>query len=193
MPSDPKPRPRESYTEEEVTKIIAACNQMGQSAYERLRAHAMILLMRHHGLRISDVATLERCRVRNGRILLYAQKNGATVWAPLGEEVWTALQLLPIPTGAVVDGKYFFWSGLGSREGHTNSMGRTLQAVFRKSGVKDAIAHRFRHTLANELLVNGATIEDVANILGDSPAVIRKHYIKWSVSHQARNTELLNT
>ncbi len=191
MPSDPKPKPRESYTEEEITRILAACDQVGQAAYERLRAKAIILLMRHHGLRISDVATLEHERVRNGQILLYAQKNGATVWAPVDEEVRRALELLPIPRGASADCKYFFWTGLGSCEGHVNTVGRTLQAVFRRSGVKNAIAHRFRHTLANELLVNGASIEDVANILGDSPAVIRKHYIKWSVPHQARITELL--
>jgi site-specific recombinase XerD len=45
---------------------------------------------------------------------------------------------------------------------------RTLSAVFKKSGVKDAHAHRYRHTLATRLLEQGATFEQVADILGNS-------------------------
>ena len=33
-------------------------------------------------------------------------------------------------------------------------------------------------------------IEDAANILGDSPAIIRKHYAKWSRDYQSRTVEL---
>jgi integrase len=61
---------------------------------------------------------------------------------------------------------------------------RTLAAVFKKSGVKNAHAHRYRHTLATRLLAGGATFELVADILGDSAAVVRKHYGKWSKGRQ---------
>jgi hypothetical protein len=61
----------------------------------------------------------------------------------------------------------------------------------RKSGVPQATSHRFRHTLATEILVKGGSIEDAANILGDSPAIIRKHYAKWSTAYQTRTLELL--
>ena len=44
-----------------------------------------------------------------------------------------------------------------------------LAAVFKKSGVKNAHAHRYRHTLATRLLEQGATFEEVADILGNSP------------------------
>ena len=48
--------------------------------------------------------------------------------------------------------------------------------MFKKSGVKNAHAHRYRHTLATRLLEQGATFEEVADILGNSPEVVRKHY-----------------
>ncbi len=51
--------------------------------------------------------------------------------------------------------------------------------------------HRFRHTLATEQLEKGGTIEEAAGILGDSPAIILKHYAKWSRGRQARITDLL--
>lgn len=56
--------------------------------------------------------------------------------------------------------------------------------MFKKSGVKNAHAHRFRHTLATRLLEQGATYEQVADILGNSPAVVRKHHGKWSKGRQ---------
>jgi site-specific recombinase XerD len=59
-----------------------------------------------------------------------------------------------------------------------------LAAVFRKSGVKSAHAHRYRHTLATRLLEQGASFELVADVLGNSPAVVRKHYGKWSKGRQ---------
>jgi site-specific recombinase XerD len=193
MPPDPKPRERIPYTSEEVARIIAACDTFGRTAYERLRARAMILLMRFFGLRVSDVATLEIERIRGGQIFLHALKNGQAIWLPLSQfpEVRQALDCVPLPKGASPDCKYYFWSGSGSREGHIKTVDRTLQAVFRESGVENAHAHRFRHTLATEILVKGGTIEDAANILGDSPATIRKYYAKWSVAYQARTVEIM--
>ena len=68
---------------------------------------------------------------------------------------------------------------------------RTLAAVFKKSGVKNTHAHRYRHTLATRLLEQGATFEQVADILGNSPAVVRKHYGKWSKGRQANIDRLM--
>jgi site-specific recombinase XerD len=61
---------------------------------------------------------------------------------------------------------------------------RTLAAVFKRSGVQKAHAHRYRHTLATRLLEQGASFEQVADILGNSPEVVRKHYGKWSKGRQ---------
>lgn len=191
MPKDPQPKPREPYTQAEIIAIFAACDSFGKGAYERSRAKAMILLMRYYGLRVSDVATLERARVSETEIRLYTQKNGKPVAHELYPVVREALDALPLPKGASVDCPYFFWTGQGDRHGHIKTVDRTLQAVFRKSGVKGAIAHRFRHTLATEILVNGGTTEDAANVLGDSPAIISKHYAKVSKQYQHRLQTLL--
>jgi integrase len=61
------------------------------------------------------------------------------------------------------------------------------------SGVRRARPHRFRRTLATEILENGGTAEDAANILGNSPAMIRKHYSLWSIKRQERISSLLQT
>ncbi len=179
------------YTAVEVTCMIAACDAMGRMSYERLRARAMLLTLRYTGLRISNVATLERDRVNGGQILLHAQKNGGSVFLPIPVELAQALGAVPAPRGSEREPRYFFWNGITSRRAVVGIAERTLAAVFHKSGVKDAHAHRFRHTLATDILVKGGTLQDVADVLGISPEIARRHYAKWTQARQDRITNLM--
>ena len=192
MPKGLPPAKREPYEPNEVARIIAACDQIGRGAYERLRARAMVLLMRYTALRISDVVTLHRDRVRNGEIFIRAIKNGNAVKLPVPAELQAALDVLPVPRGAAgSECPYFFWSGNGAELTATRDAKRTMETVYKASGVADACSHRFRHTLVTEVLEMGGTFEEAADILGDSVAIIRKHYAKWSAGRQARITDLL--
>jgi site-specific recombinase XerD len=104
------------------------------------------------------------------------------VFLPIPESLKMVLDALPLPRNASRDCPYFFWNGVTSRRAVAGIAERTLsmvfKKVFKKSGVKNAHAHRFRHTLATRLLEQGATFEQVADILGNSPEVVRKHYAK---------------
>jgi len=53
--------------------------------------------------------------------------------------------------------------------------------------------HRFRHTLAADLLMKGASCEDVAAILGNSPAIVQKHYSQWIKGRQDRLDSILES
>ena len=146
--------------------------------------------MRYAGLRISDVATLERSRVAGGQILLHTQKTGGMVFLPIPAELQAALDALPIPRGIVAESRCYFWNGITSRRALVGIAERAMAAVFKKSKVEGAHAHRFRHTLATEILASGGSEQDVADILGISAAVVRKHYAKWSQIRQQRITRL---
>jgi len=50
--------------------------------------------------------------------------------------------------------------------------------------ISDVCAHRFRHTLAKELLERGILLEMVAAILGNTAKVCEKHYSHWVESRQ---------
>jgi site-specific recombinase XerD len=190
-PSNIKPSPVEPYTPGEMGRIIAACDAVGRGGYERQRARAMVLLLRHTGLRVSDVAMLGRDRVRDGQILLHTQKTGGTVYLPIPAELEAALDALPPPRGAGADPRFFFWNGVTSRRAVVGIAERTLAAVFKRSGVAGAHAHRFRHTLATEILARGGTEQDVADILGISAHIVRRHYAKWSAARQQRISTLM--
>ncbi|MFB3777139.1 MAG: tyrosine-type recombinase/integrase, partial [Bryobacteraceae bacterium] len=190
-PTNARPQPVEPYTPEQVAQILAAADQIGRGAYERLRARAMVLLLRYTGLRVSDVATLGRDRVSKGKILVRTQKTGGLVYLPVPVDLEWALEVLPAPRGVQGAPTHFFWNPeTMTRRCMVGVAERTLAAVFRKSGVVKAHAHRFRHTLATEILSNGGTEQEAADVLGISPHIVRKHYAKWSTGRQERITRL---
>jgi site-specific recombinase XerD len=185
-PRNLKPAEVVPYSPSEITRMLAACEGFGNSAYARLRARAMLLLLRYTGLRVSDVATLTRDRIKNGQIFLHTKKTGGMVFLPVPKALEEALEAVPAPRGAPAESRCYFWNETSARITAVRVMERTLQTVFRRSGVADAHPHRFRHTLATEILAQGHGEQDVADVLGISPAVVRKHYAKWSVARQER-------
>lgn len=196
-PRNLKPNAVVPYTLREESLILSACELIGGgkynrsgAGYEQLRARAMIMLLRATALRISDVATFRKDAVswdqaaRTWRVLVRTLKSGESVFLPIPESLKMVLDALPLPRNAATVCPYFFWNGESSRRAVIGIAERTLAAVFRKSGVKDAHAHRYRHTLATRLLEQGATFDQVADILGNTAAVVRKHYGKWATGRQ---------
>jgi integrase len=203
-PKNLKPNEVVPYTFQEESKILSACDQIGGGkynrsgkGYEQLRARAMISLLRHTALRISDVSTLRKDAVswdsekNTWRVFLYTQKTGDPVFLPIPESLKMVLDALPLPRHAAENCPHYFWNSISSRRAVVGIAGRTLSAVFKKSGVQGAHAHRYRHTLATRLLEHGATFEEVADILGNSPEVVRRHYGKWAKGRQANIDRLM--
>ena len=179
------------FTPEEIIRIIVACDAIGLYSYERLRARAMVLLMRYAGLRISDVVTLSREHIQGSHLVKRAVKNGKLISVELHPDVLGALEVLPRPKAAAADGQFFFSSGNCSLRSLVKGAQRTLWAVFKRAKVRGAHPHRFRHTLASELLAKGATFEDIAGILADSPNTVRRHYAKRTPEYQSRQDAVI--
>ena len=51
--------------------------------------------------------------------------------------------------------------------------------------------HRFRHTFVRILLEKGVPVADVAELVGDTEEVVRRHYAKWVPERQARLQKIL--
>lgn len=196
-PRNIRPNDVEPFTPAEVVKILHACDLIGRGPYERLRAKAMVLSFRYTALRLGDVAMLARDRItRDGkrwRVYLRTEKSGKPVFLPIPDEMKQALDIVPIPRGTKGESKHFFWNGIGAERTMKHIVGRSLQSIFKKSEVTKAHAHRFRHTLATELIGAGASFEIVADILGNSPDVVRKHYAKWSPARQVNIDSLMES
>jgi site-specific recombinase XerD len=169
------------FTQEEWRKIVDAIDQYPERnsfGYDnRKRLRAFIYVLRFAALRISDVVKLLPTRVTDGRILVRTQKTGAPVHLVLPPFVIASLR-------AVANGQnYYFWSGSGKLKSAVGDWQRSVRRLFKLAQIKGH-PHMFRHTLAVELLEKGVFVEQVAAILGNSPAIIYKHYAPWVRSRQ---------
>lgn len=190
------PEPRKAnqvvpFTQDQVIAMLAACGQFGAGSYERLRARAMVLTLRYTGMRESDLMTLAREHIQDGRIVKESVKNGKMIRVMLRPEVIEALEMLPQPRGASASNQRFFAVDHSKVRTLSKSAWRTLHAVFKKAGVEGAKPHQFRHTLASDLLAKGVPIGTVADILADTEQTIRKHYEKWVPERQALSDEAI--
>jgi integrase/recombinase XerD len=180
--------PTLSYTPEEVGALLAGCEhfmdwhgQEGQENAKRLRT--FLLFLRYSALRVGDAASCPVDRLVGSRLFLHTAKTGVPVYIPLPPFVVAALDACPRKSD-----RYWFWTGTGSKDTLTGNWRRTFRRLCQIAGVKNGHPHRFRDTLAVEMLLKGIPIERVSIVLGHSSVkVTERHYAPWV---QARQTQL---
>ena len=182
------------FTDDELTRMYAATKKYPNTYRHKVTGDDLadfISLSVYTGLRISDVALFHIDRLRpNGEIVIRTTKAGTHVctWVPqwLQDRITArAKQHGPLIFGA-----------------HTTKSLDVITDIWRRklNKVWDLCdpwkekppPHRFRHTLARILLQKpGVTVRDVAELLGNTEEMIRKHYGAWVPERQARLTKIL--
>ena len=107
-----------------------------------------------------------------------AVKNHSMIGVELHPDVLRALEALPRPKAAAKDCRSYFSSGNSSMRSLVKARSGHWAWLFKRAKVAGAHPHRFRHALASELLARGASFEDIAGILADTPNTVRRHCAK---------------
>jgi len=164
------------------------------------RLRALVLLMRYSGLAIIDAVSLEKSNVVHKgkefrvqiktrqkvskRDVLQAIDNAIPEY--VGQELLAVLNTNP---------RYIFWNRGEHESGNEEAEKRKATGYWQKwiralldcAGFPDATSHKFRHTLAIEMIRHGATFEDVAAALGNTVGVVAKFYShEWAKVRQGR-------
>ena len=180
-----RPIPTLPFSQEEMLRILEAAGKkiaegrpVAKNKARRLRA--LILLLRYAGLRISDAVGCEADRLQDGKLSLYTAKTGQHVYCPL--PAFVAAELESIPR---VSDRHWFWTGVGAVESARKKWSEALADLFAEAEVNGGHAHRFRDTMAVELLKAGTPIERVSILLGHSSVrITEKHYNPWNRARQ---------
>lgn len=166
---------------------------------QKMREHAgpdflAFALLRWTGLRGSDAVALTWADVDFDarEISRVTQKRGKRVIVPIQTELLFALEVerdrrKPNPWERVLlnpeTGRPFTRPRLYSR----------IMAVGRRACVVNANPHRFRDTLAVQMLGGGATPYDVAKTLGDTIETVEKHYAPFVPELRERVRRIINS
>jgi integrase len=182
------------FTDDELTRMLAATKKYPNTYRHKVTGDDLadfISLSVYTGLRISDVALFHIDRLRpNGEIVIRTTKAGTHVctWVPqwLQDRITArARQHGPLIFGA---------HSTKSLDVITDIWRRKLNKVWDLCGPwkETPTPHRFRHTFARILLQKpGVTVRDVAELLGNTEEMIRKHYGAWVPERQAWLTKIL--
>jgi integrase len=147
-----------------------------------LREHAgedllSVLLLRWTGLRGSDAVSLTWKEVYFDRkeIERITQKRKKRVVLPIASELMFALELAHEVRKPQASDRVLINPATGNPLTRPRLYHRML-ALGKRAGVPAAHPHRFRDTLAVDMLCRGATPYDVAKMLGDRIETVEKHY-----------------
>ncbi|MGD0779136.1 MAG: tyrosine-type recombinase/integrase [Candidatus Solibacter sp.] len=152
-----------------------------------------ISISTYTGLRISDASTFHIDRLKpNGEVTIRTTKSGTTVNTWIPEWLQAVIRRRSLEVGPLIFGQH----DTKDLNVVTDIWRRKLKRLWSLCGPwKDKpTPHRFRHTFARILLERpGVTVRDVAELLGNSEAMVIRHYSAWIPSRQERLTEILRS
>jgi integrase len=161
------------FTEEELTKLLGQVPETFPDEEKAARVTALIHCQVATGLAIRDTVQLERSDIADGWLRIKRQKTGKPVRQKLDSSLYQ--ELIKVTNG---NPRYVFWNGTSLPESATGLWQRDLKTLMQAAGlwIKGNLSHRFRDTAVDFWLGQGWTLTDVADALGDTVAVVERHY-----------------
>jgi integrase len=186
------------FTDAELDRLFKSCDEIGgpkprgpgYRPWGGEDVRDFIFLSIYTGLRISDVSTFNIADRLNGNdvfLRMHKTKKELYTWIP----DWLVVRLREREKN---HGALIFKAGEAATMRNISERWRdNVGKIFKLAGPFDTppTPHRFRHTFVRMLLEKGVPIADVAELVGDSEEVVRKHYAKWVPERQARLTKIL--
>ncbi len=143
------------------------------------------------GLRISDVCTFHINRLLpSGECQIRSTKNGRRVYTWIPEWLQERIRKRAEKHGPLIFGEH----STKDMNVITDVWRRKLKRLWDLCGPwqEKPTPHRFRHTFARILLQRpNVTVRDVAELLGDTEEMVRRHYSAWVTERQERLTAVL--
>jgi integrase len=171
-----KPEGRQRYLDEaEIARLLDACRTSRNP-----HLTTIVIVAINTGMRKSEILglTWERIDLASARITLYDTKNGRARGVPVNRAVYDALIALE-PDGAKRTGLLFRRSGARA----WGKIRTAFENAVERAELKHLRFHDLRHTAASHLVMRGATLKEVQEVLGHRTFAMTLRYAHLSPAH----------
>ena len=160
-------------TAAEIEQLLTACD-----GSQNTHLRSIVTLAVHTGMRKGELLglTWDRIDFARGVMKLEKTKTGRRREVPMNRAAYDALSALPGPK----DAGRLFRKTSGAAWG---SIRTAFERACRAAGLENFRFHDLRHTAASQLLMRGATLPEVRDVLGHSDLKMTLRYAHLSPAH----------
>lgn len=182
-PTEPRGRVR-FLSDQERDALLTACRDSSNPWL-----HTAVVVALSTGMRKGELMglTYQDVDLQAGRIVLQETKNGERRVVPLAGP---ALALLKAHAKVRrIDTDLLF---PGHRDNAPIDLRTPWETALKRAGIEDFRWHDLRHSTASYLAMNGASLAEIAEVLGHKTLAMVKRYAHLSEAHTARVVERMN-
>jgi integrase len=165
-------------TEVEIDSLLTTCTP-------HLRPIVETALLT--GMRRGELLSMKWEQIRNGFIYLTETKSGKARQIPINERL--AQVFREVRRGNQLKSTYVFCDSQGRR---FYEVKRSFVSACRRAGIEDFRFHDLRHTFASRLVMKGASLKAVQELLGHADMKMTMRYAHLSQEHLRDSVNLLN-
>ena len=185
--TNPKlPRGRVRFlSDDERERLLQACRESTDPYL-----YPVVVLALSTGMRAGEALSLtwDRVDLERGRIVLEETKNGERRLVALTGH---ALEVLSNHNKVRRLGTSLLWPGRKNPK-EPASVRRAWLDALKAAEIEDFRFHDLRHSAASYLAMNGATLAEIAEVLGHKTLQMVKRYSHLSEAHTAAGVERMN-
>ena len=183
-----EPKGRERYlSQEEIQRLLLACQQSRNP-----HLHLIVLLAVSTGARSGEVLNLRwaDCQTHTGSLTFCDTKNGESRRVPL---VGTALEALQAYEHSYIHQPTDLLFPSQRNPQKPRSFRKTWQRALAEANIEGAVFHSLRHTCGSHLAMSGASLLDIATLLGHRSLEMVKRYSHLSLGHLHQTLERMTS
>ncbi|HIJ69389.1 MAG TPA: site-specific integrase, partial [Deltaproteobacteria bacterium] len=184
-------------TEDEITSLLQEC-------HKHLRP--IVICALNTGMRKGEILSLEWSQIRNGFIYLQKTKNNEARQIPINDTLGTLFADMKRAQGPGAKHIFTFAKGehklsadgpVRERKGPAPlpEMVQNVRTAFvgalDRAGIKNFRFHDLRHTFASHMVMRGASLKDLQELLGHKSMSMLLRYTHLTQEHKKKAVNLL--
>ncbi|MFC1891865.1 tyrosine-type recombinase/integrase [Thermodesulfobacteriota bacterium] len=166
-------------TDEEIDKLLEECEC-------RKHLHPIVICAINTGMRKGEILNLKWHQIKSGFIYLRKTKTKNKREIPVNDDLLQILKEIRQNQG--LTSEYVFTYGSRS----VSRIDRAFRGALDRAGIRDFKFHDLRHTFASHLVMRGASLKEVQELLGHKTMTMTLRYAHLSQEHKKKAVNLLN-